>query len=401
MKSLVPLKRYVDPTRPITYGIVQAGPDVPDGVPYIRPVDMDSHSGIPDVSQLRTTSREIASQYRRSAVRSGDLIVSIGPSYGKTMIVPTTLDGANLTQGTARVAPAAGVEVRFLRWAVQGTSAVDFWNTAVGGATFRALNLEPLALTPIPWRSPADQRAIADYLDAETARIDALIEKKRRMVEVLSERLRFVVRDLTTGRGELVPLRRVVRQIKTGTTPPADESARLQHGPVPWYSPGDVEDWTQLGPAARTLSFEAILQGWVPRFPANSTLVVGIGATAGRVAHLESEGSGNQQMTCVTPGPTVIPRFLSWQLFARADELQATAPFTTLPILNNDFLASVPFYLPGIQEQLEVVDHLEEQTSRTRQLCLLLDRQIAALDEYRQAAITAAVTGAIVAGAAA
>ena len=34
-----------------------------------------------------------------------------------------------------------------------------------------------------------EQQAIADYLDAETARIDTLIEKKRRMVELLEERM--------------------------------------------------------------------------------------------------------------------------------------------------------------------------------------------------------------------
>ena len=46
-----------------------------------------------------------------------------------------------------------------------------------------------------------DQRAIADYLDAETARIDALIEKKRRMVELLetSGSAALVERDRVTG----------------------------------------------------------------------------------------------------------------------------------------------------------------------------------------------------------
>ena len=40
------LKFNVDPRRPITYGIVQCGPDVEMGIPYIRPVDMNDESGI-------------------------------------------------------------------------------------------------------------------------------------------------------------------------------------------------------------------------------------------------------------------------------------------------------------------------------------------------------------------
>ena len=39
------LKRVVDAKRPVTYGIVQCGPDYPDGVPYIRPIDMDEERG--------------------------------------------------------------------------------------------------------------------------------------------------------------------------------------------------------------------------------------------------------------------------------------------------------------------------------------------------------------------
>lgn len=115
----VPLKRLVDASRPITYGIVQAGADVYGGVPYIRPVDMSEHGGVVDPSELRTTSHEIAAQYRRSSVRCGDIVVSIGPSYGKTMVVPAELDGANLTQGTARVAPARDVDARYLRWSLR------------------------------------------------------------------------------------------------------------------------------------------------------------------------------------------------------------------------------------------------------------------------------------------
>ena len=34
---------------------------------------------------------------------------------------------------------------------------------------------------------PNGQRAIADYLDIETGRIDALISKKRRMIELLQQ----------------------------------------------------------------------------------------------------------------------------------------------------------------------------------------------------------------------
>jgi type I restriction enzyme S subunit len=138
---------------------------------------MTEHDGVLDVTQLRRTSPEIALAYKRSELKSGDVVVTIGPSYGKTMIVPPELAGANLTQGTARVAVASHISPRYIYWALQTRLASSFWEAAVDGATFRALNLEPLSKTPVPSWPRRSQMAIATYLDTETARIDALIEK--------------------------------------------------------------------------------------------------------------------------------------------------------------------------------------------------------------------------------
>ena len=46
---------------------------------------------------------------------------------------------------------------------------------------------------------PEEQRAIADYLDRETARIDALIAAKQRMLDVLGERMRALVEESMCG----------------------------------------------------------------------------------------------------------------------------------------------------------------------------------------------------------
>lgn len=196
---LAPLKRFVDPRRPITYGIVQAGPDTDGGIPYIRPIDMDEHRGVIDPTNLRRTLPEIAAAYSRSTVRANDIVVSIGPSFGKTMIVGPELDGANLTQGTARVAPASGISSRYLYWALRSNLAVSYWESIVSGATFHALNLEPLTRTPVPRWPIHAQRAIGDFLDAETARIDRLIIKKRQMVNLLKERWEALVLRLLFG----------------------------------------------------------------------------------------------------------------------------------------------------------------------------------------------------------
>ncbi len=391
MRAL-PLKRFVDPRRPITYGIVQAGDDVPEGVPYIRPVDMEAHAGVPDVSALRRTSHEIASQYARSQVVPGDIVISIGPSFGKTMVVPKELAGANLTQGTARIAPKRNVDTRYLVWALQASTTTSHWASAVGGATFRALNLEPLSATPVPAWPGTTQRAIAAFLDAETARIDALIAKKRRLVELVKQRV-LQLAHISSDVGARVPLRRFVESVQTGATPPASEFDSLVGSDVPWFSPGDVAEMLELRRPARSLEARAVHQGWCPSFPADSTLVVGIGATAGRVAHLNEQAIGNQQMTCIASGQGLRPRFLSWQLLARQDELRAVAPYATLPIISNEFLRALLVSAPSEAVQDAVVRRLDSLAGKVQTATEALDRQLALLQERRQALITAAVTG--------
>src|SRR5206468_3975867 len=88
---------------PITYGIVQCGPHTRDGVPYIRVSDMNGPEL--DVSQMLRTSPTIAAKFARSTVQEGDLVYALRGKLGEVRRLRKDVAGANLTQGTARVAP--------------------------------------------------------------------------------------------------------------------------------------------------------------------------------------------------------------------------------------------------------------------------------------------------------
>ncbi|WEX88498.1 restriction endonuclease subunit S [Sinorhizobium garamanticum] len=192
------LKRVVNNARPITYGIVQAGPMVEGGIPYIRPADMTDEAGVTDFDAMLRTSDEIAASYKRSSLLGGDLVCSIGPSFGKVMVVPKELEGANLTQGTARVAIAPECCNRYYFWVLRSRISFAQWESIVGGATFRALNLEPLAETEVPQPPLPEQTAIATFLDRETAKIDALVEDQKRLIKLLTEKRQAVISHAVT-----------------------------------------------------------------------------------------------------------------------------------------------------------------------------------------------------------
>lgn len=141
------LEEVVQPGRGVTYGIVQAGPHIPDGVPYIRTGDIVD--GVIRTSKLLRTSREIADSYQRSEVKYGDIVMSIRATVGTVAILPPELDGANLTQGTARIAPGDEIKMNFLLWQIRMPETQRWIMRQVKGTTFAEITLAKLRELPV------------------------------------------------------------------------------------------------------------------------------------------------------------------------------------------------------------------------------------------------------------
>ncbi len=142
-----PLSSVVQEGTIVTYGIVQAGPPIENGVPYIRTGDIQGGRIL--VGRLLRTSRDIAANYRRSEVRTGDLVMSIRATVGTVAVVPAELDGANLTQGTARIAPGPRASGPYLLSLIRAPGMQSWIQQRVKGATFKEITLGALRTAPI------------------------------------------------------------------------------------------------------------------------------------------------------------------------------------------------------------------------------------------------------------
>lgn len=131
----------------ITYGIVQAGPHVEGGVPYIKTGDIQNGSIVE--SGLSRTDRKLAEKFRRSEVHFGDLVYSIRATVGTVALLPKSLDGANLTQGTAKVSPGPRVNKHYLLWYLRSSGCQAWIKSRVKGVTFLEITLATLRRTPI------------------------------------------------------------------------------------------------------------------------------------------------------------------------------------------------------------------------------------------------------------
>jgi len=196
--EVVPLDSCVQPSAPICYGILMPGPHVEGGIPVIKVRDIEG--GRVQEADLQRTHPAIDAAYKRSRVRVGDVLLTIRGSTGRVATPSKSLDGANITQDTARIRLIDEVDSRFVYHALQGEVAqrqiaLHTIGQAVKGLNIRDVRRIGLALP----RSVPEQRAIAEALsdaDALLAALDRLIAKKRDLKQA-------AMQQLLTGRTRL------------------------------------------------------------------------------------------------------------------------------------------------------------------------------------------------------
>ncbi|MEU0480918.1 restriction endonuclease subunit S [Streptosporangium sp. NPDC006013] len=408
--------------RPMTYGILQAGELVDGGVAYVGPSDITGEGASPELDALRTTAPEIAANYRRSVLVGGDVVVSIGPAYGKVAVVSDDLAGANLTQDTVRVALRPElIDTRFLVWALLSSQTAEYWDYQIMGATFRRLNLGTLARTPIPLPPLEKQRAIADYLDRETARIDTLIEEQQRLIEMLRERRKALIEKTvfaglwnadTNNRPELwlpsTPVHWRVVQLGfmcdtlAGYAFPSDAfsideaHARLLRGVN--VKPGRI-DWAETvywDTEASAVPSEYELEAGDLVFGMDRPFV-GSGVRVAALSSSDLPALLLQRVMRIRPTAEGDRGYVQYVMLTDAffDYLEPLFTGVSVPHVSEWQVRKFKMPFPPLDEQRSIAAHLDEVTAKIDQLIAETERFVDLARERRAALITAAVTGQI------
>jgi type I restriction enzyme S subunit len=155
-----PLSELCESDAPITYGILQPGPDLEGGVPYVRPSEIKDGSIV--LQSLRRTDTAIAARYAKSALRDGDILITIVGTIGAIAVVPKELDGANITQSSARVRiSSAKAERRFVELFLRSPIAKRQYDEARLGVAVERLNLHHVRDLQVPIPPLEVQRQVA------------------------------------------------------------------------------------------------------------------------------------------------------------------------------------------------------------------------------------------------
>lgn len=200
--EFMPLQRLTDPRRPIVYGIVQAGAEVPNGIPYIKTGDLGDLR--PEL--LSRTSVEIDEAYRRARVAPGDLVIAMRASIGNLAVVPDDLHRANLTQGTARIAAHQHVDKNWLQHVLRTRLVQSQFDTLAVGSTFRTLNIWDLRRVsiPTPTRDMIGTGRAVSQLEYQTNELQLRTQHK---IDLLTERRQALITAAVTGQFDVTTAR--------------------------------------------------------------------------------------------------------------------------------------------------------------------------------------------------
>lgn len=171
---------------------------VANGVPVINPSHIAAGVIVPDpgigVTHLK------AEQLCRYRARAGDVLLGRKGEVDKSAIVSEALDGLVAGSDSLLLRPdSTSVGSKYLWWFLQSTSThfqLLQWSV---GSTVSGLNQTAMSKVQIPVPPLSEQREIVAYLDEQTAKIDALIAKAQRFIELAKERRAALITAAVTG----------------------------------------------------------------------------------------------------------------------------------------------------------------------------------------------------------
>ncbi|MFI9653286.1 restriction endonuclease subunit S [Guyparkeria sp. GHLCS8-2] len=263
------------------------------------------------------------------------------------------------------------------------------------------------------------QEKIVNFLDRKTAEIDTLVEKKRRLLDLLAEkRTALITRAVTKGLapnasmkdsrikwlGEIpdhwgteIPIKYLVKM--TGGMTPSTNNPLYWDGETPWVSPKDMKR-PELFDAEDHVTDLALKETALNLIEEGSVLMVVRGmilAHSFPVAINRVPVVLNQDMKALKPREELLPEYLSFLLDSITDyilTLVETSAHGT-KALRTDQWKELAIALPPIDEQESIAEQITQSLAELDALDRATKETVKKLEEYRSALITSAVTGQI------
>ena len=400
--------------------MINARNEVIEGVsaPYLAAGSIQPDRLVLDDSKRMDFSK---SELRRYALKRDDIVVvEGGAGYGRSHLLREDLHGWGFQNHVARVRRRSGsVLPGFLVYTLKACLTSGYIEANNRTATLPSLSRDVLGAIISPMPPLDEQRAIADYLDRETAQIDALVAKQEELIRRLEERrLAVITRTALTGldcadRGERdisrwgislavepwlsrAPGTWGMERFKTVCLAREERNSSGTELMLSLTVKGHLVDRSTM--TIQQNASDASIPRYLVARP-NDLVVNPMWLIGGAIGVSDKRGAVSPDYRVFEIAHFLDPRYLhavlrsmpyfdQYKLYTRSN--------TTFDrrIKQND-LDNLPIPIPPIDEQHAIVEHINEQTSRIDTLIAKAEEHITLAKERRSALITAAVTGQI------
>jgi len=417
--SVHQLKRSVDGC---VNGLWGGEPDGENDIAVIRVADFDRVRSRVSVDEY--TMRSVPLKDRKGRlIERGDLLIEKSGGGEKQLVGAVVIHEKPLPAITsnfvARMSPAAGYDSSFLRYAFDHLYSGRVNYPSIKQATgIQNLDSGRYLAEYFSFPPSEEQQHISAFLDHETAKIDRLIAKQERLIELLKEKRQAVISHAVTKGlnpeapmkdsgvewlGEVpahwvrVRLKHVVRKI-----------IDTEHKTAPFYDDGEymvvrtsnVRDGKLVTEGIRYTDLNAY-EEWTRRGkPEAGDILFTREAPAGQACLVPEGGDlclGQRMVLFKVMRERVVPDFVIHSIYAGlADEfIEALSQGSTVAHFNMGDIGNIPLFEPPIEEQAEIVHHLRVQVEKFDALMEKAAESVALMREHRVALISAAVTGKI------
>lgn len=372
-------------------------------LPYIRAGNIqDSGLDLADVNTMPFTESEASAL----DLRRGDVLVVEGGAVGTCVVLDEDLHGWSFQKTVNRVRAVGKSSARYLAYVLRAYRDAGVIDILCNKSTIPHLTAEKLRALKIPAWAPAEQQAIADFLDRETARTDTLIEEQQRLIDLLRERRANLIR--LTVLGEMNPLSPSAAEpitaighhfsVTLGKMLDAGKAAREDDEELPYIRAGNLQDSGLRLNKVNSMPFSAN-EAHELNLRAGDLLVAEGGAVGTNVLLTDDMPGWSFQKTVnrVRPLRDWSAAWLGYLLRTYRDlgVIDIICNRSTIAHLTAEKLRAMRVPCCDADEQRRIVAYLDEQTSKIDTLIAETERFIELSRERRSALITAAVTGQI------
>ena len=376
--TVIELKHLIDKDRGIRYGIVQPGIYEPNGRLMVRGQDY-SKGWVSEDKIFRVSSR-VEERYKNARLRSSDLIITIvGAGTGHVELIPEWLDGASLTQTTARMTLNKLVaDPRYCQYSLLMEYAQTLISSYIKGNAQPGLNCMDIYSFKIAIPNTLkEQITISNALSD----VDVLISESEKLIAKKQAIKTATMQQLLTGKTRLPQF-----ALREDGTPKGYKISELGEMPEDWEVTilGDKTSFVGSGKTSTKGKGNYPLYGstgligtcLMPEYEGDAILIARVGANAGQLNFVSGKyGVSDNTIIVRLKNGYDIHYFKYWLI---QKNLNSMVFGSGQPLITGSQLKTLVFLLPCAEEQTAVanvlsdideeIQTLQQRLNKTRQI---------------------------------